>query len=216
MKDAKDFASDEYASEPIFKDYEEPFEWQGKRIGKEVGTAYHAFLEKFDFSKIKGAGTKESLLSLVTKTLSEWEKTGVLSSETLALLSVEQLVDILSLPVFDKINGATLYKEQQFFASLPVRFVPALVERLSEESSESVLDEELLFQGAIDLLAIFKDGRAWIIDYKFSIKNQEALKKEYAPQLALYKKAVARILKIDEDVISCSIVNLLRGFEIEL
>ena len=216
MNAVKAFSSDEYAIESIFEEKEDASKWKGKRIGKEAGIAYHAFLEKFDFSKIKGAGTRESLLSLVNATLLEWGKNGVLSSETIALLSKEQLVDILSLPVFEKIDGATLYKEQQFFASLPIRLVPAIMERLPKESSASMLNEELLFQGAIDLLAVFKDGKAWIIDYKFSVKDEETLKKEYAPQLELYKKAVARILKKDESEISCSIVNLLRGFEISL
>lgn len=216
MKDVKDFSNDEYSSEPIFEEKEEEFEWKGKRIGREVGIAYHAFLEKFDFSKIKGAGTRESLLSMINDSLLEWGKKDALSSETLALLSSEQLADILSLPIFNKLEGARLYKEQQFFLSLPVRDVPALMQRLSKDSSEQVLDEELLFQGAIDLLAVFKDGRVWIIDYKFSVKDQDALKKEYAPQLELYKKSVARILKIDENSISCSIVNLLRGFEVSL
>ena len=216
MNDVKAFSSDEYASAPIFVDDEEPCEWKGKRLGKEVGIAYHAFLEKFDFSKINGAGTRESLLTLIDSTLLEWNEKGVLSAEIIELLSVQQLADILSLPVFNELKGATLQKEQQFFVALPVRLVPALAQRLLDESSESVLDEELLFQGAIDLLATFKDGRAWIIDYKFSVKNGETLKKEYAPQLDLYKKAVARILKIDEQLISCSIVNLLRGFEIAL
>ena len=216
MNDVKAFSSDEYTSEPIFVEREEQCEWQGKRIGREVGIAYHAFLEKFDFSKIKGAGTRESLLALIDTTLSEWQRNGTLSPETIGMLSVEQLADILSLPVFGKLDGARLQKEQQFFVSLPVRLIPALVGRLSNESSESVLDEELLFQGAIDLLATFKDGHAWIIDYKFSVKDGERLKKEYAPQLELYKKSVAKILKIDEQAISCSIVNLLRGFEVSI
>ena len=216
MNNAKNFAIDEYATDTIFEEEDEKIEWKGKRIGREVGIAYHAFLEKFDFSKIKGVGTRESLFSIVQQTLLEWEQNGELPLEKMALLSTEQLVDILSLPIFEKLGDARLYKEQQFLVSLPIRHVPALVERLSGEHNESVLDDELLFQGAIDLLAHFKDGKAWIIDYKFSVKNQETLKKEYAPQLALYKKAVARILKLDEDAISCSIVNLLRGFEIEL
>ena len=216
MNAVKAFSNDEYATETIFQENEDQFEWKGKRIGKEVGIAYHAFLEKFDFSKIKGAGTRESLLSVVEATLLDWEKKGVLSAETIALLSKEQLVEILLLPIFDKITSATLYKEQQFLASLPIRLIPALMQRIPKDSSASMLNEELLFQGAIDLLAVFGDGKAWIIDYKFSVKDQETLKNEYSPQLSLYKKAVARILKINEEDISCSIVNLLRGFEVSL
>ncbi|MBR2340999.1 MAG: UvrD-helicase domain-containing protein [Clostridia bacterium] len=216
MNDVKAFSNDEYSVETLFEEKEDGFEWKGKSIGKEVGIAYHTFLEKFDFSKIKGVGTRENLLALINETLLEWKKVQAISDQTLGLLSAEQLADVLSLSVFHKLDGATLYKEQQFFVSLPVRLVPALTQRLLDDSSERILDEELLFQGAMDLLAVFQDGRAWIIDYKFSVKSQDALRKDYAPQLELYRKAVSRILKIDESKVSCSIVNVLRGFEISL
>ena len=74
----------------------------------------------------------------------------------------------------------------------------------------------MLFQGAIDLLAIGEDKIVRIIDYKYSVKDADTLKKDYAPQLDLYKKATARILKIAPSTIKCSIVNLYRGFEVEL
>ena len=63
------------------------------------------------------------------------------------------------------------------------------------------LKEELLFQGAIDLLALCEDGTARIIDYKYSRKGAEGLKKRYEKQLALYKNVVAKILKLDKDYV---------------
>ena len=86
--------------------------------------------------------------------------------------------------------------------------------QIGEESQ--IGEEELLFQGAIDLLALCEDGTARIIDYKYSRKGAEGLKKRYEKQLALYKNVVAKILKLDKEKISCSIVNLLRGFETKL
>lgn len=209
-------ASDEYVAEALFEEEDEAFNLNGQRVGKEVGIAYHAFLEKFDFSKIDGAGTRERLIALFQDTLSAWSEKGILDEESIKLLSIEKLADILSLPVFESLKGAKLYKERQFLAALPVELVTALRERALADGNESILKEELLFQGAIDLLAVFKDGNAWIIDYKFSVKNQAQLKEKYAAQLDLYKRATARILKIDESKIKCSIVNLLRGFEITL
>ena len=215
MKSAEVF-TEEYPAQPLFVEEDEKVNLNGQKIGKEVGIAYHAFLEKFDFSKIKGVGTRETLLSIVEDTLTSWKNSATLDENTLKLLSTDKLVEILSLPVFESLQDARLYKERQFLVALPIERIPALRERALAEGNEKILQEELLFQGAIDLLAVFKDGSARIIDYKFSVKTKEELKEKYSAQLDLYKKATARILKISEDKISCSIVNLLRGFEISL
>ena len=66
-----------------------------------------------------------------------------------------------------------------------------------------------------DLLALKQDA-AWIIDYKYSRKGQEALRKTYSMQLRLYRMAVARALKIPMENISCTIVNIFYGFEMEI
>ena len=78
-----------------------------------------------------------------------------------------------------------------------------------------VTDEEVLFQGAIDLLAV-GDDRVDIIDYKYSVKDKWYLQEHYAPQLALYKKAIAKIFKMDVSKIHCTIVNIFQGFEVPM
>ena len=55
--------------------------------------------------------------------------------------------------------------------------------------------EPVLLQGVIDLLAI-NDGKAVIVDYKYSLKGEENLIKTYKKQLSLYKEAVERSLKV--------------------
>ena len=164
----------------------------------------------------------------------------MVSPELFELLERERLADILSISVFSQLKNARVYKEQQFLVSLPLKDVPTMYERalkarlertayVSPEAAEKEIDgekasfkvveienEELLFQGAIDLLALLEDGTVWIIDYKYSRKGAESLKKRYAHQLALYKRATARILKVEPSKIRCAIVNLLREFEVEL
>lgn len=222
MNDVSALSDDEYGAYTLFDDEEDETasQWKsyrGEKTGKEVGIAYHAFLEKFDFSLLfEGAGMEVSYLSLVEKTLEKWREEGVLPPEYLALLSAEKLAEILKNPVFSALDGMTLYKEQQFLATLPLKDVPALYERAVQEGNENILEEELLFQGAIDLLAVGTGGEVQIIDYKYSVKDKAALKAKYAPQLDLYKKATARILKTDVNKIKCSIVNLLRGFQVEM
>ena len=90
-----------------------------------------------------------------------------------------------------------------------------MLELLGEEVAEGECGEELVFQGALDLMAE-GDTEIEIIDYKYSKRNAEGLYRHYLPQLTLYKKAVARILKVDEGKIRCTIVNIFQGFEVNM
>ena len=194
---------------------EESVEMQAEENGRatttglEAGLAYHAFLEEFDFSRLyaeNGAPIEKThLKELIEDT---YEK--VKDKEALALLSSEKLEDILSNPVFYSLFGMRLYKEQQFLVSLPIKDTYAKRADVLENLSES--EEEMIFQGAIDLLAVDKDG-AWIIDYKYSTKNADELKAHYKPQLELYKRATAKILHMPIENIRCSIVNIYKGFQ---
>lgn len=185
--------------------FDEPKRFDGG-TGREAGVAYHAFLELFDFTKLydqEGAPlTGERLKTLVA------EEVTALSDEieNAKLLSVDKLTEILSNEAFYALKGKRLYKERKFLAVLPVREVfPELGE----------VDGDTIFQGAIDLMAVGDDG-VRIVDYKYSHKNADELKAHYAPQLALYRAATAKILRIPPENIRCSIVNIYRGFEVEM
>jgi ATP-dependent exoDNAse (exonuclease V) beta subunit len=80
---------------------------------------------------------------------------------------------------------------------------------------DTTADDGVLVQGAIDLLATGKNGTA-IIDYKYSKRADDYLVSHYSAQLSLYKKAVATILKINEDTISTTIVNIFYRRQIQL
>ena len=70
----------------------------------------------------------------------------------------------------------------------------------------------VIIQGAIDLLVVNREcGKvvsADIIDYKYSALSDGYLKNKYAPQLALYKKAVAKIYGLQPEKVSTTIVNI--------
>ena len=181
---------------------------------EKLGTAYHGFLERFDFALLydeMGAPiAKDRLLEEIDKLYQAENERGMVE---VSLLSKEKLLEILSNPIFKELYGMRLYKERQFITLLPVKdtYAKKLV-----TPSEAVLDEEMIFQGAIDLLAVGEDGTIRIIDYKFSKGGAEYLREHYHPQLALYKLAVARILKCDEKKIRCTIVNIDRGFQVDV
>ena len=179
-----------------------------------TGLAYHAFLERTDFSALYLVDgqriSDEELQTLIASRLETYAQGE--EQEWACLLNPEKLQRILSNPIFGQLQGKRLYKEQRFLVSLPVSETYA---RYTDEILEGIEGEEMIFQGAIDLLAVGA-GEAWVIDYKDSVKNADALLETYKAQLELYRMAVAKITKIPQENVRCFIVNLHRGFQTEL
>ncbi len=208
----------QYIPKQHFKDYgreedEEEGEKEGDRaLAVQEGTAYHAFLERLDFSSLVDEEGNPLSAAALEGVVEEALASPAMQGVELALLNQEQLVKILSNPVFYRLQGMRLYKEQQFLVSLPVRETYAKKEGLPFIGQED--GEEMLFQGAIDLLAVGESVQ--IIDYKYSGRSAEELKAHYQPQLDLYRLAVARVMKIPARDIRCSIVNIKRGFQVDM
>lgn len=104
-----------------------------------------------------------------------------------------------------------ILREGNFLAALPVKDVYAF----TQTNFGAVGEETTLFQGTVDLL-LMKDGYAHLVDYKYSTRSRESLKEKYLPQIELYRKAVAKIAKIDEKNVRCTLLNLLRAYAIDL
>jgi ATP-dependent exoDNAse (exonuclease V) beta subunit len=176
---------------------------------KESGIAYHAFLERFDFALIQEKETlKEQVELLRTAMVQE-------NAEGAELLDTDKLLEILQNPVFTRLQDKRLFKEQQFLASLPVKDTYALKKDALPDLKMREDGEEMIFQGAIDLLAVGID-EAEIIDYKYSRKNAKSLKEHYQPQLDLYRQATAKILKLPLEKVHGTIVNIYYGFEVKM
>lgn len=175
----------------------------------EKGLAYHAFLEKFDFSRLYGAnGEPISHQELIAIVQEEFEKCND------SLLSAQKLVEILSNPAFFELKDMRLYKEQQFLVSLPVSKTYA--DKVGMESLKTApQSEEMLFQGAIDLLAV-GENEVRIIDYKYSVREPDSIKEHYRLQLRLYKNAAAKILNVPLESVRCTIVNIYRGYQVDV
>ena len=206
----------------LFEDthYDVPVLFKEEETGdlRLAGLAYHAFLEHFDFSRLNGKPMgqgcderkKSDLSNVVFAELERMKKEKLLTAEELALISPERAAAIVELPVFQEVSCSTLYREQEFLAALPAKEIYSDPERYG-----SYGEEEIVFQGAIDLLAVGADG-VRIIDYKYSSHGAERLKNDYGLQLALYKKAVAKIMRVEEEKIRCTIVNIRLGFAVDL
>lgn len=158
----------------------------------ETGLAYHAFLEHVRF----GADAKEEL--------SRMKEEHLLTTEQISLLNEERLDAILKMPRLAALKGKTVWREQQFLVTLP-----------AEEFYEGGAGGEVIFQGALDLLAEEEEGLL-IIDYKFSSRERAGIREHYAPQIRLYKKAVAKIRRIPEEDVRAVILNIARLEEIAM
>ncbi len=162
----------------------------------EEGLAYHAFLQHVRFGKPAG------------EELARMAREGIIEEERLALLRPEKLEEILNIPCLKDLAGRKLYREQTFLLSLPACEIPP-----NESVAAPSEGDEIVFQGAIDLL--YEDGNGYVlVDYKYSSRSDGELSAAYAPQIALYKKAVARILRVREETVRARIVNIMQCREI--
>ena len=181
---------------------------------KEIGTAYHAFLEEFDFGLLydeQGCFVEKWRLEEIVSEVCQKAKEG--GRYAVNLLSEPKLVEILSNPVFKTLRGKRLHKEEKFLVELPVGDTFAKAKN-AHPAWKNNQDEMVIFQGAIDLLAIGDDGGVEIIDYKFSKGGAAYLLEHYTTQLHLYRQAAAKILRVAEEKIRCTIVNINQGFQV--
>ena len=171
---------------------EETFSSGGRGHSAAEGTAYHAFLQYADLGGEAGAE------------LARMRKEGLLSEEQLAVLDVDKLNAILSLPVLRGLKGRRVLREQTFLVQLTAR-----------EAGLADTDDRIVFQGAVDLLAETEEG--WLlVDYKLSSHPDEQLRRDYAPQIALYKKAVAAAMHVSEHTVRACILNIALGREVDM
>lgn len=155
----------------------------------EVGNAYHRFLQLANFEK----NADNQLIDLLNQ--------GKLTQNEADLLNVEKLNAIMNMDIFKGLKSGKFYREQPFILNVPARLIGV-------ESNE-----EVLLQGIIDLLVIFGD-KAFVIDYKYSMKSAEKLKQTYSKQLELYAYATEKIsgLKVEKTYL----INLAKAELIEV
>lgn len=178
---------DYYAGEPLVKPIDENDGEEKRSVNAEVnasvGTAYHKFLELADFSE-NGKDEYERLK-------------GKIPEEYYELLSPTQCEKILSIPKLKELSSARAVKERQFIVSFP-----------ANAFTSSGAADDVVYQGAIDLFAYTKNGIE-LVDYKYSRRGDDDIRKHYAPQLKLYRAALAKILKVAEESICVTVINIL-------
>ena len=137
--------------------------------------------------------TKNSVTSLV-HTDQKYQPTSYVGAEYGTAVHREmQKLDIVELEnIIPVIKGAKVYRELMFLQGL---------------------DDGMLVQGVIDLLAINGDG-AILIDYKTTSTTEHTLVQLYKPQLDMYKAAVSKALpnirNLDSYIYSTALKKLIK------
>ena len=179
------------AQNPVKGDPRKKPHFTGEEDPLAKGSAYHKFLEVCDLSN-KNANNQ--LISLLND--------GKLDKEEIEILDATLLDKILTLPIWDELDGYKLYREQPFLTSFTAR------ELYGEDS-----DAPILIQGIIDLIAVC-GGKVILVDYKTSDHSKEQLKKDYSMQLSLYKKAIEKCLNLVVE--NTYILSLITGELVEM
>ena len=152
----------------------------------EEGVAYHRVLECIDYNCF----TKDDVIDKIDDMVEQ----GLLSDEQKALVDPQSILECLQSDVMLQARNYPHYREKQFMLNLPAN------EFLNIDS-----DDKVLLQGTVDLFIQGggNGGENILVDFKFSHKSEEQVKKRYAKQLELYAMAIEECLgiKVDKKVI---------------
>ncbi len=157
--------------------YDRPsFMKDSKLTNTEIGTAYHQFMQHFDFLAPVTLGSLQQLLA-------ELVANEILSEVVANTLDLNVILSFTSSPLYELIKRAKRRQTEVPFMML----VPDLVHQKAD----------VLLQGVVDLLVEF-DDEVLIVDYKSDYvsdfkKQEEELRHRYHVQMKYYTDAISRI-----------------------
>ena len=159
-----------------------------KLSATETGTAHHKFLQHF------ALGNARDIAALETEAR-RLEREKVLSSDELAVLDLDALVDFWNSPPGRKIRAQppdSVRRELAFTA----KFSPAELAAITGAKTEAGLEDEfVVVQGVADLVVLLPE-EIWLVDFKTDHVRADELPEKtgfYEPQLKLYASALAKI-----------------------
>ena len=155
----------------------------------QLGSVYHAILEKLDFLSVS---TEDE----VKNSVDSFVKKGFLSVKEVEAVDLKKIVAFLNSPLgqrIKKLPAENIHKESTFIMYMTPDEVAQLNGTLPEEfwgSNYKKVEDRILINGIIDLY--FKDGDDYVlVDYKTdNVESMEELVERYEVQLKFYKKAL--------------------------
>lgn len=156
------------------------------RLYADEGIAYHRVMECIDFDCYTVKDVQNSIDGMVEKRL--------LTPEQRDFVNPALILDCLDNPVISLARKHTHYREKQFMLNLP-----------ADEITDTSLKDTVLLQGTVDLFIAGREKgeQNVLVDFKFSKKSDEEIKKRYSKQLELYTMAIEECMntKVDRKVI---------------
>ena len=101
------------------------------------------------------------------------------------------------------LRAKTVEREKEFLVKIPAN---EIYKDLGDKSTDMII-----VQGIIDCFFVDNKGDIYLVDYKYSKESDEIIKKEYEPQISLYKKALKKSLNLN----SCNIKSFIWNVEKE-
>ena len=153
----------------------------------ERGTAYHKVLQNIDFSNL------ENLDYQCEKIKEKFAKND--NDDTIKYVNFNKIKRLLSNDIFKTLKNYNVLKEREFFAKVPLAVVQDFdfSTNLCSDFDSYDTEDEIIMQGAIDLLAV-GDNDLIVIDYKTGKFSEEKMEK-YKFQLNFYASICKRYFK---------------------
>ena len=162
---------------------------------RKKGIRLHAFLQGCDLSVRDEAGVRAEMERSI--------EAGILQPGDED--SAPAMAKILDSPLYRSLQNYKIYREKEFIMALP------LGGDLASEVKPG--EDAFVVQGIVDFLALGEND-AVLIDYKYSFRKKEDVKRTYAPQISLYARAIESFYGIKIKI--KGIINLTDGTLIEM
>ncbi|MBQ4109408.1 MAG: helicase-exonuclease AddAB subunit AddA [Clostridia bacterium] len=139
-----------------------------------TGTVLHYIFEKIDFDEIRNKGANKAVCDFYES--NEYVK------ENLTIDEAKKAALLFESDIGKKMLTAdNIYREKDFLITVPAK-------KLYPEIKS---DESIILQGVMDCYFEY-DGKFILLDYKYTKKSSDYLKKTYEPQLEMYKEAIKK------------------------
>lgn len=186
-KDAKETQNFKNLLEDFVEETRENGEYDADlTLYADEGIAYHRVMECIDFDCYT--------VGDVQKRIDEMVEDRLLTAQQRAFVNPRLILDCLENPVVSLARKYPHYREKQFMLNLP-----------ADEITDTDVKDTVLLQGTVDLFIAGreKDGQNVLVDFKFSKKDEEQIKRRYSKQLELYAMAIEECMntKVDKKVI---------------
>ena len=148
-----------------------------------VGSAYHHVLARIDLELKDAEQVKSAIEELV--------RSGKLSRADAKLVDERVIARCLNSEIMAAARANRHMRERRFTLYLPA----------SEVLPNALTDEKVLVQGALDLMIFGADtgGENILVDFKYTKRSAEEVKKTYFRQLELYALAMEECAGVRPD-----------------